>query len=93
MLICSVEFGIPRASSLRTALGSVGFADSWRGSVKCPFFGALMALSRLSFGIADEGRHGGRGAGDDEDGGGDVDGDPRGRFSADQGDVPEFYSR
>jgi phospholipid/cholesterol/gamma-HCH transport system permease protein len=55
MLICSVEFGIPAGFFLRTALGSVGFADFAAGIVKCPFFGALMALIGCHFGIRTRG--------------------------------------
>lgn len=55
MFICSVEFGIPAGFFLRTALGSVGFADFLAGIFKCPFFGALMALIGCHFGIRTRG--------------------------------------
>lgn len=51
MFICSFEFGIPSGFFLRTALGSVGFADFAAGIFKCPFFGALMALIGCHFGL------------------------------------------
>lgn len=55
MFICSFEFGIPSGFFLRTALGSVGFADFAAGIFKCPFFGALMALIGCHFGIRTRG--------------------------------------
>jgi phospholipid/cholesterol/gamma-HCH transport system permease protein len=55
MFICSVEFGIPQGFFLRTALGSVTFADFAAGIFKCPFFGALIAIIGCHFGMSTRG--------------------------------------
>jgi phospholipid/cholesterol/gamma-HCH transport system permease protein len=55
MFICSTEFGIPSGFFLRTALGSVAFADYFSGMFKCPFFGAIIALTGCHFGLITRG--------------------------------------
>jgi phospholipid/cholesterol/gamma-HCH transport system permease protein len=55
MFICSAEFGIPTGFFLRTALGSVTFADFAAGIFKCPFFGAIIALIGCHFGLTTRG--------------------------------------
>jgi phospholipid/cholesterol/gamma-HCH transport system permease protein len=55
MMICSAEFGIPPGFFLRTALGSVNFADYFSGMFKCPFFGAIIALVGCHFGLITRG--------------------------------------
>jgi phospholipid/cholesterol/gamma-HCH transport system permease protein len=55
MFICSVEFGIPAGFFLRTALGSVAFADYFSGMFKTPFFGALIAIIGCHFGLITRG--------------------------------------
>jgi phospholipid/cholesterol/gamma-HCH transport system permease protein len=55
MFICSVEFGIAQGFFLRTALGSVTFADFAAGIFKCPFFGALIAIIGCHFGMSTRG--------------------------------------
>jgi phospholipid/cholesterol/gamma-HCH transport system permease protein len=51
MIITSVQFGIPWLFFLRTSLGSVNFADYFSGMYKCPFFGAIIALTGCHFGL------------------------------------------
>lgn len=51
MFICDLQFGIPASFFLRTALGSVRYADFAAGLFKCPFFGALIALIGCHFGL------------------------------------------
>lgn len=55
MLICSTQFAIPPGFFLRTALGSVNFADYFSGMFKCPFFGAIIALLGCHFGLITRG--------------------------------------
>jgi len=55
MIICATEFGIPAGFFLRTALGSVTFADYWSGIFKCPFFGAIIAIVGCHFGLITRG--------------------------------------
>lgn len=55
MIICQAEFGIPSGFFLRTALGSVTYADFAAGIFKCPFFGALIALIGCHFGLTTRG--------------------------------------
>jgi phospholipid/cholesterol/gamma-HCH transport system permease protein len=55
MLICAAEFGIPMGFFLRTALGSVSFADYFSGMFKTPFFGALIAILGCHFGLITRG--------------------------------------
>lgn len=55
MAICSAEFGIPPGFFLRTALGSVNFADYFSGMFKTPFFGAIIALVGCHFGLITRG--------------------------------------
>ncbi|MEO7330684.1 MAG: ABC transporter permease, partial [Minicystis sp.] len=55
MLICSTEFGIPPGFFLRTALGSVNFADYFSGMFKTPFFGAIIAILGCHFGMITRG--------------------------------------
>ena len=50
-----MEFGIPQGFFLRTALGSVTFADFAAGIFKCPFFGALIAIIGCHFGMSTRG--------------------------------------
>ncbi len=51
MFICDFQFGIPSSFFLRTALGSIQYADFAAGVFKCPFFGALIALIGCHFGL------------------------------------------
>ena len=44
MAITATQFGIPPQFFLRTALGTVTFADYISGMYKCPFFGAIISL-------------------------------------------------
>ena len=55
MFICSVEFQIPPGFFLRTALGSVNFKDYFSGMFKCPFFGAIIAITGCHFGLITRG--------------------------------------
>lgn len=55
MVICDSQFGIPASFFLRTALGSIQFADFEAGLFKCPFFGALIALIGCHFGLTTRG--------------------------------------
>jgi phospholipid/cholesterol/gamma-HCH transport system permease protein len=55
MAICSAEFSIPPGFFLRTALGSVNFADYFSGMFKCPFFGAIIAILGCHFGLITRG--------------------------------------
>jgi phospholipid/cholesterol/gamma-HCH transport system permease protein len=55
MLICSTEFGIPPGFFLRTALGSVNFADYFSGMFKTPVFGAIIAILGCHFGMITRG--------------------------------------
>lgn len=55
MIITSVQFDIPPGFFLRTSLGSVNFADYFSGMYKCPFFGAIIALTGCHFGITTRG--------------------------------------
>jgi len=55
MLICATQFGIPAGFFLRTALGSVTFADYLSGMFKCPFFGAIIAIVGCHFGLITRG--------------------------------------
>jgi len=54
-MITSAQFGIPPGFFLRTALGSVNFADYFSGMYKCPFFGAIIALVGCHFGLITRG--------------------------------------
>lgn len=55
MLICDWQFGIPWGFFLRSALGSLNFRDFAMGLMKCPFFGALIALVGCHFGMITRG--------------------------------------
>ena len=55
MMITSAQFGIPPGFFLRTSLGSVNFADYFSGMYKCPFFGAIIALTGCHFGLITRG--------------------------------------
>ena len=55
MAICSNQFGIPPGFFLRTALGSVNFADYFSGMFKTPFFGAIIAILGCHFGLITRG--------------------------------------
>ncbi len=55
MLITDLEFGIPAAFFLRSALGSVSMTDFLSGMYKTPFFGAIIALVGCHFGLRTEG--------------------------------------
>jgi len=55
MVICDLQFDIPSSFFLRTALGSVTFADFGAGIFKCPFFGAIIALIGCHFGLTTRG--------------------------------------
>ena len=55
MMITAAQFGIPPGFFVRTALGTVTFADYFSGMYKCPFFGALIALSGCHFGLITRG--------------------------------------
>jgi phospholipid/cholesterol/gamma-HCH transport system permease protein len=55
MAICSSQFGIPPGFFLRTALGSVNFADYFSGMFKTPFFGAIIAILGCHFGLITRG--------------------------------------
>ncbi len=55
MFICSNQFGIPPGFFLRTALGSVNFADYFSGMFKTPFFGAIIAILGCHFGLITRG--------------------------------------
>jgi phospholipid/cholesterol/gamma-HCH transport system permease protein len=55
MLITSTQFDIPSGFFLRTALGSVNFADYLSGMFKTPFFGAIIALVGCHFGLITRG--------------------------------------
>jgi phospholipid/cholesterol/gamma-HCH transport system permease protein len=54
-MITSIQFGIPSGFFLRTSLGSVNFADYFSGMYKCPFFGAIIALTGCHFGLITRG--------------------------------------
>jgi len=89
MAICSNQFGIPPGFFLRTALGSVNFADYFSGMFKTPFFGAIIAILGCHFGLITRGGTG-RGAGDDADGGGDLHLHPHRRLLPHQGEHLHF---
>lgn len=55
MLVCATQFDIPAGFFLRTALGSVTFADYASGIYKTPFFGAIIALIGCHFGLRTRG--------------------------------------
>jgi phospholipid/cholesterol/gamma-HCH transport system permease protein len=55
MLITSTQFDIPPGFFLRTALGSVNFADYFSGMFKTPFFGAIIAIVGCHFGLITRG--------------------------------------
>ena len=55
MFICDWQFGIPWGFFLRSALGSMNFRDFWMGLMKCPFFGAIIALVGCHFGMITRG--------------------------------------
>lgn len=55
MMITAAQFGIPPGFFLRTSLGSVTFADYISGMYKCPFFGAIIALTGCHFGLTTRG--------------------------------------
>ena len=51
MMITDLQFGIPSAFFLRSALGTVTMADFISGMFKTPFFGAIIALVGCHFGL------------------------------------------
>jgi phospholipid/cholesterol/gamma-HCH transport system permease protein len=55
MLITDIEFGIPAAFFLRSALGAVTMTDFASGLFKTPFFGAIIALVGCHFGMTTRG--------------------------------------
>jgi phospholipid/cholesterol/gamma-HCH transport system permease protein len=55
MVITDVEFGIPAAFFLRSALGAVTMTDFSSGLFKTPFFGAIIALVGCHFGMTTRG--------------------------------------
>ncbi len=55
MLICDWQFGIPWGFFLRSALGSLNFRDFAMGLLKCPFFGAIIAIVGCHFGLVARG--------------------------------------
>jgi phospholipid/cholesterol/gamma-HCH transport system permease protein len=55
MAICANQFGIAPGFFLRTALGSVNFADYFSGMFKTPFFGAIIAILGCHFGLITRG--------------------------------------
>jgi phospholipid/cholesterol/gamma-HCH transport system permease protein len=55
MLITDVQFDIPSAFFLRTALGAVTLADFISGIMKTPVFGAIIALLGCHFGMTTTG--------------------------------------
>jgi phospholipid/cholesterol/gamma-HCH transport system permease protein len=55
MLITDLQFDIPSAFFLRTALGAVTMSDFISGIVKTPFFGAIIALVGCHFGMTTTG--------------------------------------
>lgn len=55
MMICSAQFDIPPGFFLRTALGSVNYADYFSGMYKTPFFGAIISLLGCHFGLITRG--------------------------------------
>jgi phospholipid/cholesterol/gamma-HCH transport system permease protein len=55
MFICDWQFGIPWGFFLRSALGSLQFRDFAMGLMKCPFFGAIIALVGCHFGMITRG--------------------------------------
>jgi phospholipid/cholesterol/gamma-HCH transport system permease protein len=55
MFITTVEFGLPPAFFLQTALESVKFSDYFSGMYKTPFFGAIIALVGCHFGMMTRG--------------------------------------
>jgi phospholipid/cholesterol/gamma-HCH transport system permease protein len=55
MLITDVQFDIPSAFFLRTALSAVTLADFVSGMLKTPFFGAIIALVGCHFGMTTSG--------------------------------------
>ncbi len=55
MLITDVQFDIPSAFFLRTALSAVTLADFISGMLKTPFFGAIIALVGCHFGMTTTG--------------------------------------
>jgi phospholipid/cholesterol/gamma-HCH transport system permease protein len=55
MFITDLEFGIPSAFFLRSALGAVAMRDLVSGIFKTPFFGAIIALVGCHFGMTTRG--------------------------------------
>ncbi len=55
MLISDLEFNIPAAFFLRTALSVVTLADFFSGMIKTPVFGAIIALVGCHFGMTTRG--------------------------------------
>jgi len=55
MLVTDLEFQIPAAFFLRSALGSVTMSDFASGLFKTPFFGAIIALVGCHFGLTTRG--------------------------------------
>lgn len=51
MVITDVQFNIPSAFFLQSALGAVGMRDLLSGMFKTPFFGAIIALVGCHFGM------------------------------------------
>ena len=55
MLVTDLEFQIPAAFFLRSALGSITMSDFASGLFKTPFFGAIIALVGCHFGLTTRG--------------------------------------
>jgi phospholipid/cholesterol/gamma-HCH transport system permease protein len=55
MIITDNQFGIPWRFFYQTALESVALSDLWSGLIKCPFFGAIIAIVGCHFGLVTRG--------------------------------------
>lgn len=55
MIITDNQFGIPWRFFYQTAIDSVTLGDLWSGLIKCPFFGAIIAIVGCHFGLATRG--------------------------------------
>ncbi len=55
MWITDNQFGIPCRFFYQTALESVTLGDLWSGLIKCPFFGAIIAIVGCHFGLVTRG--------------------------------------
>lgn len=55
MFITAAEFSIPPGFFLRTALSSVNYKDYWSGIMKCPVYGAIIAIVGCHYGLRTRG--------------------------------------